>query len=289
MLGRDISEALGGIAEDKIEAAAKAAGKGRNVWRSVAAVAAMVALVVAVFAVLPRVWEQEPQLGLPTFGVSGEQTLPTDQVLETMPQKFFAAPGILKVYSYSKVGATEEELKEHQITDSVTSYMPLWSPYINIICTGIPLLFQMPDDYFGDAKIRFEITADYGCFWTYIAGEEHLEQYYDDNNMTLDNGAYVYWDGIDDQRAFIEKVGDGGKFFVDILIYADEELVGYGVITMVYFESNGISFCRMDRCKTLCFPLVDGEFQEVTNAYVAEQMEEYKNVEMLREWVNPMG
>lgn len=289
MLGRDISEALGGIAEDKIEAAAKAAGKGRNVWRSVAAVAAMVALVVAVFAMLPKVWEEKPQLGLPTFGVSGEQTLPTDQVPATMPQKFFAAPGILKVYSYSKVGATEEELKEHQITDSVTSYMPLWSPYINIICTGIPLLFQIPDDYFGDAKIRFEITADYGCFWTYIAGEEHLEQYYDDNNMTLDNGAYVYWDGIDDQRAFIEKVGDGGKFFVDILIYADEELVGYGVITMVYFESNGISFCRMDRCKSLCFPLVDGEFQEVTNAYVAEQMEEYKNAEMLREWVNPMN
>ena len=267
MLGRDISEALGGIAEDKIEAAAKAAGKGRNVWRSVAAVAAMVALVVAVFAVLPKVWEEKPQLGLPTFGVSGEQTLPTDQVLETMPQKFFAAPGILKVYGSSKVDATEEELKQYEMTDGIGSY----GEVITIgggISKGISLLFRFPEDYFGESKISFVVSADYGRFLT--ADRTSKE------TVVVENGGIIWW-----KYGSLKEIEENreGRFYANVIIYADGKAVGYGIIDFCYGIDNfNAPIFWTTSFTTVCYPLVDGEYQDVTEEYLWEQIAEYKKM-----------
>ena len=267
MLGRDISEALGGIAEDKIEAAAKAAGKGRNVWRSVAAVAAIVALVVAVFAMLPKVWEEKPQLGLPTFGVSGEQTLPTDQVLETMPQKFFAAPGILKVYGSSKVDATEEELKQYEMTDGIGSY----GEVITIgggISKGISLLFRFPEDYFGESKISFVVSADYGRFLT--ADRTSKE------TVVVENGGIIWW-----KYGSLKEIEENreGRFYANVIIYADGKAVGYGIIDFCYGIDNfNAPIFWTTSFTTVCYPLVDGEYQDVTEEYLWEQIAEYKKM-----------
>ena len=267
MLGRDISEALGGIAEDKIEAAAKAAGKGRNVWRSVAAVAAIVALVVAVFAMLPKVWEEKPQLGLPTFGVSGEQTLPTDQVLETMPQKFFAAPGILKVYGSSKVDATEEELKQYEMTDGIGSYGEV-ATVGGGQKKGISLLFRFPEDYFGEAKIRFVVSADYGLVWEKkFQGLDCIE---------VENGSLVWW--RHGRLAEVEESREG-RFYANVIIYADDKAVGYGVIDFCFAIDNfNMPIFWTTGFTTVCYPLIDGEYQDVTEEYLWEQIAEYKKM-----------
>ena len=75
MSGKDLSEAMGGIADEKIESAIHAyekKGTRRNVWFRVAAVAAMLAIVLTV-----TLW--------PRRTASGE---------------IITAPGIMKVYGY---------------------------------------------------------------------------------------------------------------------------------------------------------------------------------------------
>ena len=266
MNGEKISRCLDAVPESMLEEAMKPY-KPHSFGRHLVKIAACLALVVAVFAVLPRVWEEKPQLGLPTFGVSGEQTLPTDQVLETMPQKFFAAPGILKVYGSSKVDATEEELKQYEMTDGIGSY----GEVITIgggQKKGISLLFRFPEDYFGEAKIRFVVSADYGLVWEKkFQGLDCIE---------VENGSLVWW--RHGRLAEVEESREG-RFYANVIIYADDKAVGYGVIDFCFAIDNfNMPIFWTTGFTTVCYPLIDGEYQDVTEEYLWEQIAEYKKM-----------
>ena len=266
MNGEKISRCLDAVPESMLEEAMKPY-KPHSFGRHLVKIAACLALVVAVFAVLPRVWEEKPQLGLPTFGVSGEQTLPTDQVLETMPQKFFAAPGILKVYGSSKVDATEEELKQYEMTDGIGSY----GEVITIgggISKGISLLFRFPEDYFGESKISFVVSADYGRFLT--ADRTSKE------TVVVENGGIIWW-----KYGSLKEIEENreGRFYANVIIYADGKAVGYGIIDFCYGIDNfNAPIFWTTSFTTVCYPLVDGEYQDVTEEYLWEQIAEYKKM-----------
>ena len=266
MNGEKISRCLDAVPESMLEEAMKPY-KPHSFGRHLVKIAACLALVVAVFAVLPRVWEEKPQLGLPTFGVSGEQTLPTDQVLETMPQKFFAAPGILKVYGSSKVDATEEELKQYEMTDGIGSYGE-GITHGGGASKGISLLFRFPEDYFGEAKISFVVSTDYGHFLT----TDRISQ----ETVVVDNGSIIWW-----RHGRVEEVEKNkkGRFYVNVIIYADEKAVGYGIIDFCYGLNNlNVPIFWTTGFTTVCYPLIDGEYQDVTEEYLWEQIEAHKKM-----------
>ena len=266
MNGEKISRCLDAVPESMLEEAMKPY-KPHSFGRHLVKIAACLALVVAVFAMLPKVWEQEPQLGLPTFGVSGEQTLPTDQVLETKPQKFFAAPGILKVYGSSKVDATEEELKQYEMTDGIGSYGE-GITHGGGASKGISLLFRFPEDYFGEAKISFVVSTDYGHFLT----TDRISQ----ETVVVENGSIIWW-----RHGRVEEVEKNkkGRFYVNVIIYADERAVGYGIIDFCYGLNNlNVPIFWTTGFTTVCYPLIDGEYQDVTEEYLWEQIEAHKKM-----------
>lgn len=181
--------------------------------------------------------------------------------------EYVTAPGILKVYAYD--GTTEDTL-QNEMTSGVSSYLPVWSPYMNVACGGIKFHFWIPDDYFGDAEITFEITVEQGGFF-----ETNNITHPLGNHVTIGNGEYIYWDGISIGQ-IKEAVGDGGSFFADILIRADGKIAGYGVMEFTYCEET-FPACVAHGFKTVCFPMVDGRLQDVSEEYVFQQIEEAKS------------
>ena len=145
MLGEDLSRALSDISMEKIEKAAKMERRsGVYFWVKVAACAATVALVIGMVALMwPRAEKPGNQLEKPTSGMTAAPTLPTDVPPETLPKKIYAESGILKVYGSSKVDATEEELKQYEMTDGIGSYGE-GITHGGGASKGISLLFRFP-------------------------------------------------------------------------------------------------------------------------------------------------
>ena len=236
----------------------------RRIVGRVAACAATVALVIGMVALMwPREERTGNQLEKPTSGMTATPTLPP----ETLPQKFFAAPGILKVYGSSKVDATEEELKQYEMTDGIGSY----GEVITIgggQKKGISLLFRFPEDYFGEAKIRFVVSADYGFVWE--------KEFQGLDCIEVENGSLVWW--RHGRLAEVEESREG-RFYANVIIYADDKAVGYGVIDFCFAIDNfNMPIFWTTGFTTVCYPLIDGEYQDVTEEYLWEQIAEYKKM-----------
>ena len=232
MSGKDLSEAMGGIADEKIESAIHAyekKGTRRNVWFRVAAVAAMLAIVLTV-----TLW--------PRRTASGE---------------IITAPGIMKVYGYDwEENQDVDVLKKYELTSKedyfrMIYYAPLSA---NIRST---FTFEVPEEYFADAEVTFDISCEYKEFC---------------DNTTVDNGKEIVFDSWDmgkPLRAIREEVGNG-DFYLDIVIRADGNVVGYGVIAFCFYKDG--QACKAYWFDTVCFPLVDGQYQDVSEEYVWEQI-----------------
>ena len=269
MLGEDLSRALSDISMEKIEKAAKMERRsGVYFWVKVAACAATVALVIGMVALMwPGEEKTGNQLEKPTSGMTAAPTLPTDVPPETLPQKFFAAPGILKVYGSSKVDATEEELKQYEMTDGIGSYGE-GITHGGGASKGISLLFRFPEDYFGEAKISFVVSTDYGRFLT----TDRISQ----ETVVVENGSIIWW-----RHGRVEEVEKNktGRFYVNVIIYADEKAVGYGIIDFCYGLNNlNVPIFWTTGFTTVCYPLIDGEYQDVTEEYLWEQIEAHKKM-----------
>lgn len=212
-------------------------------WKKVAAVAAVVALLIGVF-----------------FG-PGEYKEEDGQII--------AVPGVLKVYATDLKNASVHELEKHELKEGIGGYGS-YIPYSNL-SRGIPLLFQIPNDYFGETEVTFSISADYGWFSN--------EDAHAMDAITAKNGDSLWWacSPLSNEQEVVDK---NGRFYGYVIIYAENKIVGYGIIDYYYFEPEDDMrpvFCAIG-FSTVCFPLVDGEYQNVTEEYVWKQIEEYKRM-----------
>lgn len=196
--------------------------------------------------------------------------------VETEDGKIIAAPGILRVYATDLENPDLEELEKYELKEGIGGYGS-YIPYSNLT-RGIPLLFQIPDGYFGEAEVTFSISADYGWFNDGGNGSEKA--------LAVKNGDRVWWTSgaLSEVQ---EIVDENGRFYGYVILYTEDMIVGYGVIDFYYFQPeddvppvfSAIGF------STVCFPLVDGKFQNVTEEYVWEQIEEYKRMKVDEEVV----
>ena len=234
MLGKDLSEAMEGIDDEKIESAIHAyekRGARRNVWFRVAAVAAMLAIVLTV-----TLW--------PRRTASGE---------------IITAPGIMKVYGYDwEENQDVDVLKKYELTSNEDYFMTIYNAAISANWKR-HFVFQVPEDYFGDAVVTFDVSCEY-------------KEFCDD--ITVGNGKGIVFDSWQLAKPLGEirkEVGDG-SFYLDVVIRADRNVVGYGIIAFCFDELS----CKAYRFETVCFPLVDGQYQEVTEEYVWSQIAQCK-------------
>ena len=264
MLGKDLSRVLSDIDDAKIEAAAKLAPRARNAWRYVAAMAAAVAIVVAAWLLWPEEETPGAQLGTPTEG-----TTVATEPSATMQKTFFAAPGILKVYACDVRTIDIEELEEYEILENEFRWCAVWKLTSNEVnmetpSFGRPITLQIPDEYFESAEVTFCISSDQEGFC---------------KKTTLTNGEPFYLTKQVDTMAKhkIWKEASDKDFYLDIIIYADGKIAGYGIMSFYMNASNGC--CYAYKCKTVCFPMVNGELQDVSEEYVLKRIEEYKQTQ----------
>jgi hypothetical protein len=244
MLGKDLSEALSGIADDKIEAAANMTPvrHHRPTWVRFVACAAVLAILISAVLFWP-----------------GETMTEDGQII--------AVPGVLKVY------AAAQELTDQSdvvyvapIGGVIGSEKAIWAPFTSVAGFGIPLTFSVPESLWGNVVITFDITAEHGYFLDKKTNPQNLG-----SNETLNNGDKVYWRG-ESILDIADTVGENGVFYIDVIIRADGRIVGCGVISLVYQKYA----CMAYSLATVGYPLVDGDFQDISEAVVLEHIANLK-------------
>lgn len=243
MLGKDLSQALSDIADDKIEVAANLPqARRRPVWVRVAACAAVLALLVGAMLFWP-----------------GETKTEDGQIV--------AVPGVMRVYAAEwELTDDPNEIYYAPIGGVISSGMAVWAPFTNVAGFGIPLTFCVPESLWGEVEITFDITAEYGYF---------LDKKIDPRNLgdttSLNNGEKVHWRG-NSIFDIANAVGENGLLYIDVIIYADGHIVGCGVISLVYKEYA----CMAYSLTTVGYPLIDGEYQNISEAIVLDHIENLK-------------
>ena len=255
MLDEKMGQALGGISDAHLESAMgvyERKLRGRKIRRRLTACAAAVAILVTALVFWPV--NDEPEI--------------------------IAVPGVMKVYAAEiELTSESEVIYQALIGGGINSENPVWIPYTSVAGFGIPLTFSVPESLWGDVEITFEVSAEYGYFRDNKMNGQNLG-----SSIVLDNREKVYWRGtsiID----IAEEVGENGKFYADIIIYADNHIVGYGIVAFAYVDWSCIAY----DAATIGFPMVDGEFQHVTEEYVWDKIMEYKKEKSDEKVVLPMG
>ena len=252
MLGKDLSRALGDLPLEMVEEASACGNRksGRKMWMRVAALAATIAIVLTV-----SFWPSKD--GLVT------------------------APGVLKVYAYDETEGTEN-LVANMFVDAMKYEPVIHSVFLNY-SVGIAVTFDIPDGYWGDAEITYEVHANVGEFWKY--DEECRLQNIGDSYVTK-NDEKRYWQILSPNAE--ETIKENNGIYIDVIIRADDVPVGYAVI-----EIGGEShYFFTVRAETVCFPLVDGNYQTVSEEYIQRGIaklkrrcsEEYTYEEKLAEY-----
>lgn len=154
-------------------------------------------------------------------------------------------------------------------------YTPHTHHYLN---SGLPcwayIQFSLDENCFPGKTITYDVSTNFGFFrvppdYSRLPAYTNLE-----NNKT-----YGWMTGS--LMGFEEILLKDGAIFVDAVIRADGVIVGYGI-----FEINGDgegNFALM-RSETVIFPMFNGNFQVVSEEYVAEKIAELKQTVTPFDW-----
>lgn len=262
MSGKDLSEAMGGITDEKIEGAIHAyekKGIRRNVWFRVAAVAAMLAIVLTV-----TLWPRRTENG-----------------------EIITAPGIMRVYGYELGSGTEiENMISYELTDSVVAHTEGYTFAMNRLY-GLPMTLQVSEEAFAGKEITLDVSVDHGGFY----GDIHSEKYKTDkkdtvaslpdvdfgNQFTVENGETIFWrtrEVVEEAEKagmhpydYLETIGN--VIHVEVIIRADGHIVGYTVVD-IHYKEGFFAACVKE---TVSFPKVNGEFQYISEENVKQMIE----------------
>lgn len=179
-----------------------------------------------------------------------------------------AVPGMLKAYACDirDVNLDKGELSQYEISNENKIFIAQWNPLINASNFALPLTLQLSEDYFDTAEITFKLYAEYGGFSEKPGNHKNYRK-----QITVTEKDFWYFGGNTLLDAMTD-IGEGKNFYADILVYADGILVGYGVIT---FSFQGAT-CYACGLTTVCYPPVEGRFQNISEEYILEQIAEYK-------------
>ena len=242
----------------------------RTLWR-VAAAAAVVAILIGAMTGIP-------------FDLFGHED-------------YVTAPGLLSIRAYAL-----DEIQISEVNSTVLEkgvelpWEYIWSPAINVVCNGLPITFNFPADAFDAENISLEISCTGGSFV-----DDRVERFdpvtkrpagyepYLGNDFSISNNDTIYW--INYSKKYV-PIKNQYEFdaeaprtsYVDIIIRADKNIVGYAVIKIYEHLPEGVEW-RDDVCygylsqvvEIVSFPLVNGRFQRVTAEYVQDQMKAIKD------------
>lgn len=252
MLGKNLSEALGDISDDKIEAAANYVPRGRRqLWVRVAACAAVLALLVTAL-----LWPAAPA---------------------TKDGEIIAVSGVVKAYACELEDVDATRRAEYALIEGGDfSKISIWFPAAGLweVSRGITLSFLVDEEELQDHDITLEISTNLGE----LKGCERKGYPDLGKSTTVSNGETVYWTGheiLKEHDATSETVAQTldrlGGAYIDIIIKADGNIIGYAVVEIGVVRPDAHMYCSALK-SSVYFPKADGEFQKITEEYVSQQI-----------------
>lgn len=214
-------------------------------------------------------------------------------------ENYVTGPGLLVVRAYA--------VDEDNITDANSTILKegvelpfeyYWCPAMSVGPSGVPLKFSLSEEEYPDKSITFEIFLDGGSFlqpnpdfdWRdYINLPEWTEPDIPANfelsgHFTVENNEVLYWQ----PRTYVKDpitnetidsfLPDGPSFYADIIIRADDHIVGYAVVEFFQYDrkpysEGGIPSYSACVLVTASFPKVEGEYQNISTDYMSRLFE----------------
>ncbi len=230
----------------------------RHGWVRLAAMAAVIAIIV----------------GVVTFWPGSEEN-------------FITGPGLLSIRAYA--------LDEREISEANSTVLEegvelpwnyAWSPGINVV-RGLPIQLDFPDECFDDAIITLQISTTGGSFIgelvqykNPVTQKYELANNYLGDSFSVSNHTKIYWflnpadyDPKKQEYTFGTEIARGSSY-VDIVIRADGQIVGYAVVEIYEVPRDGIPedvptlSYKARVVEMASFPKIDGQQQHVTQRYM---------------------
>lgn len=204
-------------------------------------------------------------------------------------EEYVTGPGLLAIRAYA--------LNEQEISDINSTVLEegvelpweyVYHEVTNVV-KGLPIKLDISVDEYSGMEITFDVSVTAGRF------ERYPNHYYDkdkgelvwdrDTNMgnkfTIQNNTTIFWvpREIDTSKAV------RGRSYVDILIRADNIIVGYAVVEIYEcFPEDGREWNENDVygylarvIEIVSFPRVNGKLQKVPMDYILEQIDLVKS------------
>lgn len=135
---------------------------------------------------------------------------------------------------------------------------------------GIPLTLSAPEYPYS----IFEVSVDGGELLLWETEIVHLGSSYSAENNTT-----VYWTSMTPTGDGDFELYRGSDIYINIVIREENNIVGYAVVEIYSdgLEDDPSQIYCAKLLRSVSFPKVNGEYQEVTAEYVASEMEQVKN------------
>lgn len=257
-----MNAAMEQVTDDYLLEAEEYEKKSRPTWVRFAAAAAVLALVIGAIAFWP----------------AGEQD-------------YVTGPGLLAIRAYALNENEISEINSTVLEEGVElPWEYTWSPVINVVSTGLPIKLEFSELEFEGAKISFDVEVSGGSVFGEavrlqdpVTGKYYWsENPYLGDTFTVENHTTLYWQFYSTKYNIWKNEYTHGKPFVhgksylDIIIRADDYIVGYAVLEIYELsEDEAPTFRYKARVLTITsFPKVEGEYQSVSRRYVEKKFEE---------------
>ncbi len=225
-------------------------------------------------------------------------------------ENYITGSGVLVVRAYA--ADTEEFTEENSVVLEEGITLPqkyAFDGSVSFVDNGMSLMFSIPEGSYEGMEITFECILSEGSFeldlmlvceglhqeevslllenMAHDNGYLYWSKAYLGDHFTVNNNQRMYWVPytmiFDHDKQEYKNAGifSGKQAFVDIIIRADNYIVGYAVIEF-YGDANTADqdghysryYARM--LKTESFPQVDGKYQKVTREFVEAQFQRIK-------------
>ena len=204
-------------------------------------------------------------------------------------QEYVTGPGLLAIRAYALNENEISEINSTVLEEGVElPWEYAWSSAISRlpIFYGLPIKLVIPEDIYEGMDISLDICVTGGSCnripnitMDPYTGEIIAESDYNlGTKFSVPNGYTIYWtcDSPD------MKVTARGRSFIDVIIRADNMIVGYAVIEVAEQLPEGVTeppkgtvYPYLAKVLAIVsFPQVEGEYQSVVRRYVEKKIEE---------------
>lgn len=222
------------------------------------------------------------------------------------PQKekaYITGPGILTVKAFA-VDENGMPVTESENLEVGVAFRPkiAYNP-TDIGRIHFPFTFSVEESLYPGMDITLQISTDAGIFYKNEPYDPNLApdtpyilrafaQYYG-QNFTVDIDKAVYWQPNGFDYAYMQAQIESGNMdydsaykehgftknpsFIDVIIRADAQIVGYCVIEIREVDhapGNRVRSFRFELLRVVSFPQVNGIWQDVTLDYVQSQIDQ---------------